>query len=157
MSEDKRDRITVDITGLKEKLTTWTNDPKVSTGSLVRSAIVTAIEFWEAVENLGLPRPKPGNMQEWLLAISGKDDKNTAKPSIAQLIKLQNLSELSEVSGISEKRLKALAQGAEPLIPELSLLDPALNFTLEDLYSIYKRDFPDRQHKQRGKPLIEYE
>lgn len=153
MAQSKRDRITVDITGLKEKLTTWTNDPKVSTGSLVRSAIVTAIEFWEAVDSLGLPRPKPGNMQEWLSALSGKDDKNTAKPSIAQLVKLQNLSELSEVSGISEKRLKALAQGAEPLMPELSLLEPALNVTLEDLYSIYKRDFPDPQRKQRGKHL----
>jgi len=66
-----------------------------------------------------------------------------AYPSIAQRVASSSISELSKSSGIPPGRLNALASGAEPELHELSLLEPALGISLEQLYEVYKRDFPD--------------
>lgn len=66
--------------------------------------------------------------------------------SIASVLGAGNLVEIAEESGIALKRLEELRDGAEPRLPELSLLETPLEIALEQLMFWHTRDF--KQHKQ---------
>jgi len=117
----KSERLTIDLKGLRRRLERQATEPGQSIGSIIRMVLVVGLEVLEAGQQ---PKQSP------------------EAPSIASQIEKASLSDVSKKSGISEGRLIVLAGGAEPELHELSLLEPALGVSLEQLYEVYKRDFP---------------
>lgn len=149
-------RTTIDLKGLKEDVERWRSESEQSFASVVRSAVSFAIEMWDAMEKLDIHRPAPGKAEEWLRQLSGRSTPRTeGEPqSIAELIRQADISKVSDESGISEKRLQAIADGAKPLLPELSLLEKSLGKSLSELQEIYQRDFPDHKGKNGNKAVV---
>ncbi|MGB3204625.1 MAG: hypothetical protein WBB28_06520 [Crinalium sp.] len=132
-NKDKnKERLTVDLKGLRARLERQATEPGQPIGSIVRMVLLKGLEVLEAEE---VPKTQ---------------DKITA-PSIAQRINGKYIPQLAEKSGISQQRLEELTHGAEPLMHELSLLEPTLGVSLEELYAVYKRDFLENIKQQRGK------
>lgn len=121
--KQKTERITVDLKGLRKRLERLSTEPGQSIGSIIRMVLVKGLEVLES-------QPTQEVKQ------------NLRLPSIADQIKQFYVVELSRRSGISQERLVDLANGAEPELHELSLLEPALGVTLEQLYEVYQNDFP---------------
>ncbi len=122
--KQKTERITVDLKGLRKRLERLSTEPGQSIGSIIRMVLVKGLEVLESQPT-----------QEFR--------QNLRLPSIADQIKQFYVSsELSRRSGISQERLVDLANGAEPELHELSLLEPVLGVTLEQLYEVYQNDFP---------------
>jgi len=131
--KDKTERITVDLKGLRKRLERLATEPGQSIGSIIRMVLIKGLEVLET---------EPGQ----------EPRQNLGTPSIANQIKKLYVSDLSKKSGISPERLMHLANGAEPELHELSLLEPALGISLEQLYEVYKRDFPGNNKTRRAQP-----
>lgn len=130
--DKNKERLTVDLKGLRPRLERQATEPGQPIGSIVRMVLLKGLEVLEAEE-------------------ASKRPEKVVAPSIAQRIQTSSIAELSVRSGLSQQRLEALARGAEPLMHELSLLELTFGVSLEELFAVYKRDFAEKYKQQRGK------
>lgn len=131
--DKNKERLTVDLKGLRPRLERQATEPGQPIGSIVRMVLLKGLEVLEAAEEA-----------------SKRGDK-IAAPSIAQRVQTSHIAELSQNSGIPQQRLEEIARGAEPLMHELSVLELAFGVSLEELFAVYKRDFAEKYKQQRGK------
>lgn len=142
----------VDLSGLMEKIQNFAPSLSVTLGA--RRILYLFFEILEALEEANIPLPREGKVREWLeqhiRPRSIEQPAGESHRSIAQIIQKRNIVELSDETGISIKRLNEIAQGAQPRIAELSLLEQGLDVTLEELTELYKRDFNGQRERING-------
>ncbi|MGB3207440.1 MAG: hypothetical protein WBB28_20840 [Crinalium sp.] len=149
--EKIRDRLSIDLGDLRSRLLQWSDERDQPIGSMVRSAIRLAMDILETTYKMKLPAPKPGDVENWirsLMTINGNPQSTDTLPTIADLLKNQDLQEASDRSGLTERRIQELVDGRKPIEAELSLLERMLPLPLEKLLLIYKRDFANTHHKE---------
>ena len=127
-SRDKRDRLTFDVGGLRDRLRKQAIEPGQSLASIVRMALA---EWLDWKEGMLQNRPSPE-----LLAIN-----MASADSIQALIAYSDIKVLSMETKITEQRLIQLKNGEYPTDVELTLLEKGLRVPLEYLLKLRNKKF----------------
>ena len=152
----QRHRITVDVTEIYERLKRWGDEPKQSTGSIIRSVLVVGLEFLESLEKLGLGKPRSGTILEWLQGLMNKEKQHNAEPkTIGELLRYKlkerqlTPDQLSSAYYIPVARLNEILGGKKPEHGELSLLAHFLQKSMEELKQMCKDEFNGNGHSKQ--------
>ncbi|MBD2006357.1 hypothetical protein H6F63_24605 [Trichocoleus sp. FACHB-40] len=148
--KDPEDRITIDLRGWRPTLKKWAKDPAQSIGSLIRNAIATATELWEAIENLGLPSPKPGKMEEWLRQLSHRE---MTEISLQELIDTKgSLSFIAEQAFLPVERIIEIrnADGEHPTPEEIIGLARALGLKPDIVEKLGHKHYHHQEKQENG-------
>ncbi|MDF5716179.1 MAG: hypothetical protein PUP93_20395 [Rhizonema sp. NSF051] len=135
--DKKRDRISVDLGGLRKRIEEIATEPDQSIASVVRRAIHLGIDLLEACQRLKLPPPRLGAIEEWLVDISGIQQKTSNGETLSVLLSKLSIEEISE-SGIPFDRILAIKQGDEPEPHEVTKLARILQKTPSQIRQIVK-------------------
>lgn len=146
--------IRVDVSEVQEKIKSWT--PTLTVNSGAKRALRIFFELIEFLKKHNLPTPNEGSIEPWWEIVNerwSRRDSRCDRPldcTIASLVTAQDPEELSDATGITTKRLREIANGVEPMIAELSLLELGLDITLEELHEIYRQEFNGKKEKING-------
>lgn len=122
--DKERDRITLDLKGLRERLETAAVEPGQSMSSVVRRVAHLGLDLLEACQRLKIPPPVLGELEKWLIEISGINQ--DLQTSLSALISQLSVDDIAD-SEISFDRLLAIKKGAKPEPHEIMKLSRLLN------------------------------
>lgn len=90
--EERRDRLSLDLMGLRERLEGAAVEPGQPLSSVLRGVALIGIEILEVCTKLNIPTPKIGQVEEWVKQFSlGNKIPYTAVPSLDSASELLNL------------------------------------------------------------------
>lgn len=72
MNKEKRDRLSLDLMGLRERLESVAVEPGQPLSSVLRRVALIGMELLEVCAKLNLPTPKIGQVEEWFKSSLGK-------------------------------------------------------------------------------------
>lgn len=134
-SRDKRDRLTFDVGGLRERLQQYAIEPNQSLASIVRMALMEWLDWKEGK----------------LLRPAVRSDVNAiASQSIRSLISDRDLEVLSVETKLPQQRLAQLRDGDCPTDIELTLLEKGLGVSLEQLVELRRRTLSSNGREING-------
>lgn len=154
MGRGEQDRITVNIWGWRERLQVFGQEPGLTMSTLSRHAIITAIEFWEAAEELGLAVPRPGRnkMKEWLIALSG-ENLGGENISLKTLIDTKgSLGFLAQEAALPVERIIEIrnSHGSFPTMDEMIGLTRALEISFAELERLIRDQYKEKESSENG-------
>ena len=132
---NKRDRITFDLQGLRERLEAQAVEPGQSLSSILRRVSLLGLELLEVSRSLGISPPNPGEVREWLM-----------QREVAQLQVIDNLlaqsnsEDLAKQAGIPVERIDEIKKGKRPTPDELIGLARALGRKPDELRVLLNRE-----------------
>ncbi|MDF5730484.1 MAG: hypothetical protein PUP92_21285 [Rhizonema sp. PD38] len=137
----KRDRLNFDLHGLRERLEAALVEPGQSLGSVLRQVANLGLDLLEACRRLKLPPPRLGEVEKWLMEISGIHHQSKAnEETFAGLLSGLDVEEISE-SGIPFERILLIKRGSEPEPHEITKLARVLGKTPSEIKQLIKKKY----------------
>lgn len=134
----ERDRLTVDLRGLRDRITMYAEHPRQPIGEQVRDAIAMALEFKQAIKELGLTLPKEGKIKPWLRRLM------ISRPSRQALFSLFDLEELVKEAPIeADELIKILNGSRSPTSEEAIRLGRVMKMSPAELLEICRNGSAD--------------
>ena len=135
----KRDRLNFDLHGLRERLEAALVEPGQSLGSVLRQVANLGLDLLEACRRLKLPPPRLGEVEKWLMEISGIHlQSKPNEETFAGLLSGLDVEEISE-SGIPFERILLIKRGSEPEPHEITKLARVLGKTPSEIKQLIKK------------------